>query len=139
MNDVKLTDEQKKQLPEDVQKGLDDGSVVALEVEAPSMSNRWFTVIAALLVFAMMAPIWIPVTAFMYECVAFAALSWAALYWLETKKSAALKMNWMIERAISKQICELIDTAKNKDGTFDDESCLIGKNGKGNGGTGTVH
>ena len=138
-NKVKLTDEQMKQLPEDVQKGLIDGSVVALEVSVPSMSNRWFTVVAALLVFAMLSPIWIPVSIIMFEAALFGAIGWATMYWLETKRSATMKINWQIEQAISKMICELIDNAANKDGTSGPESCLIEKNGKGNGGTGTVH
>jgi len=125
MNDnLKLKPEDIEKLPENFQKGLQDGSVVALEVDPPSMSNRLFTITAALLVGAMLGPIWIPVNLLMHEVGLIAALGWCFLYWQETKRSSEHKMYAKIHQAVAQRLLHILEKAGNLDGTNDDKNGL---------------
>ena len=134
-----LTPEEIAELPKDVQQGLKDGTVLALPVPQPAISNRFTTVAAALLVVPMLLPIWMPVTWISTTGMGLAALAWLFLYWFESHQHAKTKMFLSITEGVLDRTFQLIsqaaDKARNKNGTNGGESCL--KEEKD--GTGTVH
>jgi len=125
MNDNhKLKPEDVEKLPEEFQKGLQDGSVVALEVDPPSMSNRMFTIIAAGLVATMLMPIWVPVSVFMFEAATVAALGWCVLYWHQCKVASEHKMYAKIHKAVAERLIHVLEKLENLDGTKDNKNGL---------------
>jgi len=121
---IKLTDEEIKRLPPEFQKGLEDGSVLAIEVPKPTMSNRWFTVCAALIVGAMLVPIWVPLTSVAFLGAAFGALGWMFLYWFEGHSHAVTKLKMSIAVGTLDRVFQLLDNKDNLDGTKEGECGL---------------
>ncbi len=135
----KLSDEEKAQIPKEklveIEKGMKDGSVVAIPVPKPTMSNRFFAINAAILCVNMLLPIWVPVAGIAYSILGIATLAWCTMYWLETKNSAQLRLHIAIERSAMEYMMQRIGKAMEIDGTKQDETCLS----EGDGGSGTVH
>lgn len=121
---VKLTEEEIKGLPKDFQKGLKDGTVIALEVPKATMSNRAFTVYAAIIVGAMMVPIWIPLNSIAFLGASLGALGWMSLYWYEGHVHARTKLRADVASATLDRVFQLLDNAEVKDGTNGDDTGL---------------
>lgn len=139
MKQEDLTPEEIAELPDDIQQGLKDGTVLALPVPQPAMSSRFFTVSAAFLVGAMLLPIWIPVTWVSTTGLGLAALCWMYLYWFEGLLHVRTKLALSVTEGVLDRTLQMItqaaEKARNINGTNDGESCLKEEND----GTGTVH
>ena len=139
MKQEDFTPDELAELPEDVQKGLKDGTVVALAIPQAAISTRAATMAAALLVGAMLTPIWIPVTWIATTVLGSAALSLLFLYWLEGMQHARNKLSLDVSEAVLDRTFQMIkqaaDKSRNINGTNKGESCLKEEND----GTGTVH
>lgn len=135
----KLSDEEKSQIPKEklaeIEKGIKDGSVVAIPVPKPSMSTRLYTIAIAIIVAVMLLPIWIGASWMMTIGLGIAAIGWATIYMFETRLTAQLKLHLQIERSAMEYMMQRIDKAMEIDGTKQDETCLS----EGDGGSGTVH
>lgn len=139
MKDTDLTPEELASLPKDVQEGLKDGTVLALPVPKSSMSNRFFTIAAAIIIGAMLTTIWVPATTFGFIGASLGALGWMTLYWYESLKHARTRLHLAISEGVLDRTIQLVSQAlesrENLDGTNNDETGLK----EGDNGTGTVH
>lgn len=128
MKHEELTPEELKELPDEIQQGLKDGTALALPVPKPSLSNRWYTVLLATMVALLVTPIWVPPTTFVFACLGFQGVLWLTLYWLEGHQHALAKLHLSISEAVLDRTFDMItqaaDKARNINGTKDGEDGL---------------
>jgi len=120
----------KKHLPENLVEGLDAGSVVAISVPESRFNGRWFSILAALMVGVMLAPLWLGISYFAYICGYGLALGWMYVFFLMCRINAKLMLACKIERAVTKRMIHLFENLSNSDGTNEDETGLTVHEGK---------
>ena len=125
---MKLTKEELKQLPDDAAKAVRNGDAIVVKMHKPSMSNRFFAIVAALIVTAMLLPLFTTVSTFMYICATLAALGWAILYKNSTNEIAMLETALDIESTMLSGVLKHLKTQglteQETNGTSDDDTCL---------------
>lgn len=123
-----LTPEELEQLPDEFKEGLKNGTVLALPIPKPAMSNRFFTVAAAIIIGAMLSTIWVPASTLSFIGAALGALGWMFLYWFEGHKHARTKLRADITEGVLERTFDMItqaaDSAKNINGTKEGEDGL---------------
>jgi hypothetical protein len=134
---MKLTEEQLAALSPEQRKAYEDGNAIAVKVYQPVLSNRMFTVAAAILVGMLLAPIWVPISGLMYAGMGIAALLWMVLFKAASNIVCKLRTQLEIEKGMTNFIRDAIQktlekqglNAYDNEGTNPSDTCLNKEDG----------
>lgn len=127
--EVVLTKEDKKNLPPEIVKALEDGSAVVIPVPQPLLSGMWLAVMAGLTVTATLAPLFIPVTTGMAVANGLMGFGWFAAFAVMDRMARNYRMKArvasgvangvmsMVESAMEKHEVQEVDSTEDSDGT----------------------
>ena len=128
---MKLIPEQLKELTPEQQKAYHDGKAIAVRMHETRFSTRMYTVAAALLVVAMLFPLWAPVSTLMYVLMGVATLTWMTLFKLTADMTAKLLTQLEIEKGMTNFIKDAIQRTLEKQGldAYDDDGTYSSSGG----------
>lgn len=112
----------KKEIPADIQKLIDEGKAFAIDVPKPSISARAATIAMALLVAAACLPFWLAPSTFMYLCAIGGAMGWLILFRVEAAKLAERRALAAVDYKISSLVISRLKQELDSKGNLDDKS-----------------
>ena len=113
-------------LTEKEKDAIRSGETAMVVPHRPVFSNRMFTISLALLVFALIAPIWLGINGLMYGGLGLAAIGWMLLYKLQCGVDASNKTQAAVAIATLKlvinQLLKALDSYKENEQSGEGES-----------------
>lgn len=116
---MKLTAEERKNLPKEIVEGLDNGTMIAVPIERAGFSGTWFSALSGVFLVLGVLPMWFGFTWFTWIVLTSLAWCWMFFARLESKTIAMLQTTLhasnMVISTIEGVLTEAIDSKEDKD------------------------